>query len=69
MSLPGDPNNAAVTYALTDQGGGNFRLRRRAVNGVQFRITDWINADIGVLRHVGTAAAEAEGLTLDDQVV
>lgn len=66
MSLPGDPANATITHTLTDQGGGNFRLRRLAKSGMQFFMLDVTNANVDLLRLYGQAAeAYGDGTFVD----
>jgi hypothetical protein len=67
MSLPGDPSPCAITYKLTDQGSGNYRLRRMASAGAQFHgPLDLTNANGDLLALVGDASATAEGGTFTD---
>ncbi len=62
MSHSLDPANAAISYKLTDQGAGNYRLRRVAVTGSQlFGPLDLTNGNLEFLRMVGTAMAADEG--------
>lgn len=63
MALPGDPPGN-ITYQVTDQGGGNFRLRRKIQTGAQFRIIDVTNACRDYLDMLAAVAAASEGGTV-----
>lgn len=63
MALPGDPSGT-ITYQVTDQGGGNYRLRRKIQTGSQFRIIDVTNACVDYLNLAAETLAAAEGGTV-----
>ncbi len=62
-----DPANCGISYRLTDQGGGNYRLRRLAATGSQMFVLDVANANLEYLRMVGATMADSEGGQFIDQ--
>lgn len=63
MALSGDPLGE-ITYQVTDQGSGNFRLRRKIQNGAQYRIIDVTDDCKDYLDMLAQIAAEHEGGTV-----
>lgn len=63
--LTGDPANAAISWAVTDVGSGFIRVRRRALSGTAYHISDTFygTSEKECANLVAQTMADAEGGT------